>query len=75
MMSNENSMTTADVRRMVMGQAAQYGWPTEIRVQWETQFNVWLESVKQQARKAVIDERRAVQPFSEVAYNVFRGGK
>ena len=49
-MSNENSMTTADVRRMVMGQAAQYGWPAEIRVQWETQFNVWLESVKQQAR-------------------------
>ena len=38
-------------------------------------FDVWLESVKQEARKAVIDERRAVQPFSEVAYNVFRGGK
>lgn len=48
-MSDEDSMTTADVRRIVMDQATRYGWPREIRVQWEAMFDAWLWNHVQKA--------------------------
>jgi len=80
-MSNDNPVTSVMVRESFMfAQLSASGHDTnEVGTAFTAAksraFDEWLESVKQEAHDSAVAGHRAGLPFSEVAYNVFRGGK